>query len=101
MHYNETDCEPLLGNDRGSEATKVSLNKHHKLSYIVYDIRYDISPCLLKHDIVIIYRALKYIYTDCYHLERNVRNILYMGICVNSSIRSLAVRLPKNEERMA
>ncbi|EDW58819.1 probable peptidoglycan muropeptide transporter SLC46 [Drosophila virilis] len=22
MHYNETDCEPLLGNDRGSEATK-------------------------------------------------------------------------------
>ncbi|XP_062135866.1 probable peptidoglycan muropeptide transporter SLC46 [Drosophila sulfurigaster albostrigata] len=22
MHYNESDCEPLLGNDRGSEATK-------------------------------------------------------------------------------
>lgn len=25
MHYNESDCEPLLGNDRGSEATKVSV----------------------------------------------------------------------------
>lgn len=31
MHYNESDCEPLLGNDRGSEATKVSVIK-----YIMY-----------------------------------------------------------------
>lgn len=28
MHYNESDCEPLLGNDRGSEETKVRVIKY-------------------------------------------------------------------------
>lgn len=35
MHYNESDCEPLLGNDRGSEATKVSV--------IIYIMHIDID----------------------------------------------------------
>lgn len=36
MHYNVSDCEPLLGNDRGSEATKV--RKVLSIIYYMYII---------------------------------------------------------------
>lgn len=39
MHYNESDCEPLLGNDRGSEATKVSVIIYIYIIYINVDTK--------------------------------------------------------------